>query len=141
MKRELNRYPKLFTTTRTFRKQQLNLIVQNGDNQHQWPAARYAHEDNFFFFLDFPYLLGILDVPVHSEYHKSAFTLPNGLLSLEHFQSTILTTSLGCPVDNPFHSEKVQQKDGNTYKMSQLLQDTYNMDQLAHLSRERIPER
>lgn len=49
--------------------------------------------------------------------------------------------SLGCPIDNPYNSEKVQQKNGNTYKMSQLLQDTYNMDQIAHLSRERIPER
>jgi len=49
--------------------------------------------------------------------------------------------TLGCPIDNPLHSSKIQQKNGNTYKMSQILQDNYVMDQIAHLDRERIPER
>ncbi|OJJ39643.1 hypothetical protein ASPWEDRAFT_66442 [Aspergillus wentii DTO 134E9] len=59
-----------------------------------------------------------------ADWYTKSFTMPNG-----------------CPIDNPLHSNKIQQKNGNTYKISQILQDNYVMDQIAHLDRERIPER
>ncbi|BCR85211.1 peroxisomal catalase A [Aspergillus chevalieri] len=64
------------------------------------------------------------DAQPTSDYHNSAFTLPNG-----------------CPIDNPFNSEKVRQYNGKSVKISQLLQEVFLLDQLSHFAHERIPER
>ncbi|ODM15399.1 hypothetical protein SI65_09340 [Aspergillus cristatus] len=55
---------------------------------------------------------------------KGYFTLPNG-----------------CPVEHPLLAERADKQVGSTRYGSQLIQDLNTVEQIAHISRERIPER
>ncbi|BCR84532.1 uncharacterized protein ACHE_11934A [Aspergillus chevalieri] len=55
---------------------------------------------------------------------KGYFTLPNG-----------------CPVEHPLLAERADKQIESTRYGSQLIQDLNTVEQIAHISRERIPER